>query len=314
MSDDGLPAAKPRRVDFAPDEFLAGTSDLSLEETGAFWKLCAKIYSRGSALPDDDQWLARVLGCDVRVWRRIKTSLLEQGKLIIAGDKLSNGRCEIELGKARGRIETARENGSKGGRASGRKAGDKGNFGDTSGELTPQVRGTSAGSSGDLFDKLEVLSHENNHLGQPDGFLSRARATTNYQQPTTNKGASAPPPNLTAAHVSSTMVAAVPLPRDADAIELIKLFDKALDEHFGSSGKRSRQDPSDPAAAEQILALGFEQCQLIWMIDGECRKRADEGLEPPRKLKFFLPQARRTAAELKKLQERFQNEPMRGAS
>jgi uncharacterized protein YdaU (DUF1376 family) len=45
--------SKVRRVDFSPDEWIAGTRELTMEERGAYWDVCALIYSRGGPIPDD---------------------------------------------------------------------------------------------------------------------------------------------------------------------------------------------------------------------------------------------------------------------
>ncbi len=107
---------KPRRIDYFPDEFLVGTTDLTLEEAGAYWKVCSLIYSRGGPVDDDDRWIAKAIAADVRKWKPIRARLLTKGKLIRADGKLSNARCETELAKVRRRIEDAHTNGALGGR------------------------------------------------------------------------------------------------------------------------------------------------------------------------------------------------------
>jgi uncharacterized protein YdaU (DUF1376 family) len=111
---------KPRRVDFAADEWLAATRDLTATEIGVYWTICALIYARGGPIDDDAQWLRRNCGCDVRVLRRIRAKLLRLGKIErieppnpnsqrkLAGGKLTNRRCEQELNKARERMFRSR--------------------------------------------------------------------------------------------------------------------------------------------------------------------------------------------------------------
>lgn len=103
--------SKIRRVDFSPDEWIAGTRDLELDERGAYWDVCSLMYSRGGPVADDESWLARALGCHVRTWRKIRARLLALGKLRIVvidgADHLTNGRAERELGRAFDRIDTA---------------------------------------------------------------------------------------------------------------------------------------------------------------------------------------------------------------
>ena len=107
---------KVRRIDYFPDEFLVGTSDLSLEERGAYWSVCSLIYSKGGPIDDDDVWLARAMATNPRKWRPIKASLLSKGKLVAADGKLTNRRCETELAKTHHRIDEATKNGARGGR------------------------------------------------------------------------------------------------------------------------------------------------------------------------------------------------------
>lgn len=103
--------SKIRRVDFSPDEFLAGTTELDLEETGGYWKVCSLIYSRGGPVADDESWIAAAIVCHVRTWRKIRQRLLAVGKLrlveIGGQPHLTNGRAERELGRATDRIDNA---------------------------------------------------------------------------------------------------------------------------------------------------------------------------------------------------------------
>lgn len=101
--------AKIRRVDFSPDEWIAGTRELTLEERGAYWDVCALLYSRGGPIANDDGWIGRALGCHVRTWRTIKARLIAVGKLAVDGDGLlTNGRVEREIKRAEGRVKQAR--------------------------------------------------------------------------------------------------------------------------------------------------------------------------------------------------------------
>lgn len=160
--------AKIRRVDFSPDEWLAGTRTLSPEERGIYWDVCALIYSRGGPIADDEEWLRKALAVDVRTWRRIRAALIKAEKLreleIDGVAHLMNGRAEREILAAGGRIETARE----GGKAKARKraaAQHPANFG-----------ATSARSSDDPTENGPPVSSEINGLGS---------AITNHQPPTT---------------------------------------------------------------------------------------------------------------------------------
>lgn len=101
--------AKIRRVDFSPDEWIAGTRELTLEERGAYWDVCSLQYSRGGPIADDDVWISRALGCHVRTWRAIKVRLLALEKLVLADGHLINARAEKELKRAEKRLKQARD-------------------------------------------------------------------------------------------------------------------------------------------------------------------------------------------------------------
>jgi len=112
---------KIRRADFYPDDWLAGTLVLTLEERGAYITICALIYSSADRLLDDDRYLAGVCRVDVRVWRRIKLRLIALGKLSIEDGLVRNTRCTSEINKGIQRIKEAREAGRVGGRKSARE-------------------------------------------------------------------------------------------------------------------------------------------------------------------------------------------------
>lgn len=101
--------AKIRRVDFSPDEWIAGTRELTLEERGAYWDVCALIYSRGGPIADDEAWIAKALTCHVRTWRAIRAQLIAKGKLIARDGMLSNGRSLREIKRAEGRLKSSRD-------------------------------------------------------------------------------------------------------------------------------------------------------------------------------------------------------------
>jgi uncharacterized protein YdaU (DUF1376 family) len=107
--------AKIRRVDFSPDEWIAGTLGMSLEEEAIYLRLVVRIYSHGGALPADPSELARLCGVRPQTMRRILPKLMP--KFLETGGKLTSNRCETEIKLAQNRIESARINGAKGGRA-----------------------------------------------------------------------------------------------------------------------------------------------------------------------------------------------------
>lgn len=82
---------------------------LTLEERGAYSTVLDLIYSHADQLPDDDRFLAGWCGCDVRVWRRIKTRLISLGKLHVDGQHLRNFRATSGVTEALSRVASATE-------------------------------------------------------------------------------------------------------------------------------------------------------------------------------------------------------------
>jgi uncharacterized protein YdaU (DUF1376 family) len=99
---------KIRRVNYSPDEFLAGVQSLSVEEIGFYWVACSLIYSKGGPIDNDPRWLGRNAGCQPRRARRLIGQLLAKGKLSVdnAG-RLTNGRAQREIKAATNRQRIA---------------------------------------------------------------------------------------------------------------------------------------------------------------------------------------------------------------
>jgi uncharacterized protein YdaU (DUF1376 family) len=98
-----------------PDNFIAGTVGLSLEEKGAYSLILDLIYVRGGPLPDEPRYIAGVCGCSVRKWTAIRQRLVELGKIEVIDGFLTNHRAEIELENAAKVAREHAENGAKGG-------------------------------------------------------------------------------------------------------------------------------------------------------------------------------------------------------
>lgn len=107
-----------------PDAFLEGCSsaNLSLEEVGAYSILVDEMYRRGGPLVDDARHGSALLRCDVRVWYRLRATLIRKGKIYAtSGGHLSNLRVEQEL---RAQYDM-REQKARAGRASAALRGEK---------------------------------------------------------------------------------------------------------------------------------------------------------------------------------------------
>ena len=112
-----LHVPKIRRVDFSPDEWIAGCLGLTAEEEGIYIRMIMRYYSRGGPLPADPVELGRLCGVRPQMMRRVLPKLLP--KFEETDGKLRQNRCETEIKLAENRIETARLNGAKGGRPNG---------------------------------------------------------------------------------------------------------------------------------------------------------------------------------------------------
>lgn len=139
-----------------PDAALAGMAGLTLEQRGAYNFVLDLMYARaGRPVPDDDAWLARGAGSDIRVWRRVKADLIRHDKLKSVDGFLFNSRVEIEVQDGLTRL------------------GSNGQVDHKSGISSPEVRQTFAKSSPNLSPKSPPVSANNSDLGKQP---SRARA------------------------------------------------------------------------------------------------------------------------------------------
>jgi len=99
-----------------PRDFLEGIIGLSFEEKGAYGIVLDLIYMRDGSLPDDPRYIAGQLGCSVRMWSKIKLSLVEKGKLSIHDGVISNFRANYlleETKKYQDKQSENRTNGNK---------------------------------------------------------------------------------------------------------------------------------------------------------------------------------------------------------
>lgn len=98
-----------------PDNFIAGTVGLTLEEKGAYSLILDLMYVRGGPVPDEPRYIAGVCNCSVRKWNAIRQRLLDLGKITITDGHLTNHRAEEEIEIGRKISREAAENGAKGG-------------------------------------------------------------------------------------------------------------------------------------------------------------------------------------------------------
>lgn len=98
-----------------PDNFIAGTVGLTLEEKGAYSLVLDLMYVRGGPVPDEPRYIAGVCNCSVRKWNAIRARLIDLGKISVVDGYLTNHRAEEEIEIAGKISREAAENGSKGG-------------------------------------------------------------------------------------------------------------------------------------------------------------------------------------------------------
>jgi uncharacterized protein YdaU (DUF1376 family) len=98
----GMAPGKIRRIDFYPDDWLAGTVELTFEECGLYWLICALIYARGGpislelikrASPEHGNRVNAVIG-----------RLEKYGKVSREGEEIDQKRCRKELERASRRL------------------------------------------------------------------------------------------------------------------------------------------------------------------------------------------------------------------
>lgn len=102
-----------------PDNFIAGTVGLTLEEKGAYSLVLDLMYVRGGPVPDEPRYIAGVCNCSVRKWNAIRQRLVDLGKISVVDGYLTNHRAEEEIEIAGKISREAFENGAKGGNKSG---------------------------------------------------------------------------------------------------------------------------------------------------------------------------------------------------
>lgn len=104
--------AKIRRIDFSPDEWIAGTIGMTPEEEGLYIRICVLIWSRGERITYELLKGA----CGSTHGNKINAILRQlevAGKITRNGSEIGQKRAENELENARKRVGNARENASK---------------------------------------------------------------------------------------------------------------------------------------------------------------------------------------------------------
>jgi hypothetical protein len=179
--------SKVRRIDWSPDEWLAGTRGvLTQRETAVYDCVLNMIYSRGGEAPNDAKYIAGHFKPDSeRDSRQARASLTAHTQQaldrLITLDKLrptpdgrwlTNGRADTELGKANERIVGA----AKAGFASGRAR--RANRQPTGTQLAPNrhPRRSKASDNNDLDrTSVRITNHHYDHESVSKNSTEAAR-------------------------------------------------------------------------------------------------------------------------------------------
>lgn len=96
---------------------LEETAKMTLEESGAYFKIIDLIYSHDGRLADESGFICRWLNCDARVWKRLKARLIQLGKLFVRDGELHieviDKAIDTALAKLAAMAELGRSGGSK---------------------------------------------------------------------------------------------------------------------------------------------------------------------------------------------------------
>lgn len=81
-----------------PKDFFDGTVNLTFEEKGAYTLCLDMMYRNGGPIPDDPHIIRNQLGCSMQLWKKLRKSLIEHGKLQVTDDgRLANSRATYEM-------------------------------------------------------------------------------------------------------------------------------------------------------------------------------------------------------------------------
>lgn len=150
-----------------PSAALNGMMELDLQERGAYNTVLDLIYSRDGNLPDDDRFISGWLRVDVRVWKRIKGTLIGRGKLYVEGGFIRNARADVEVLAALSRVTSAQEAGLASARSKASKSDNK----------TPKNNDMSPTDVGTTVSTPVSTNHNHNQIEEePNGSPSRERA------------------------------------------------------------------------------------------------------------------------------------------
>lgn len=98
---------------FYPDDFIAGTTELSAHDAGVYIKLLARMYARDGFVKNDPEALSRLCGTRPMRFKKALETLIESGKIIEDGSTLTNKRVQKEVQVVATIVTSASENAKK---------------------------------------------------------------------------------------------------------------------------------------------------------------------------------------------------------
>lgn len=151
-------------------DYITGTQGMSLEHEGAYMRFLVRLYDRGKPFPDDDRFMATVMGLALRVWRRIRNALVAVGKIICRNGSLTNARFERERKK---RAEELRKQAKAARERWARERAEKERNAETSAKFGESFDETSTKLSGNSSKKVNEINEEriNTHMPPIDQRL-----------------------------------------------------------------------------------------------------------------------------------------------
>lgn len=94
-----------------------GMHGMSLEEKAVYRDVLDLIYQKNGHVPDDDKFIAGWIGCDVRIWRRIKDALVAKERIYIHAGMVRDSKADVRVAKEVAMATSQRQNSLLGGLA-----------------------------------------------------------------------------------------------------------------------------------------------------------------------------------------------------
>jgi uncharacterized protein YdaU (DUF1376 family) len=268
------------RVDYYPQRYMDGVRFLAPKTELVYWRLCNLIYINGGSIPDEDQALRHETRAG-GAWKRIKAALIAEGKIFVADGRITNERCEIELGKVERRSSSA----SQAGRArhqgnlklviQGGKSGSDGSA--TAGENPPENSATAEKQGG----KNPATDPAVAAVSPP---LSRARVDDDSSLPSGRDSENPPPPPQT------------PPPPPVVGV-VVQAFFESRREAYPEASAIGIDEHLIAAQAAEMVGYGLAADRVAGIVRRVMRERGAAGEAPPSVLRFCWKSVKAAAAQ-----------------